>query len=74
MEVSPELAESLGCLLSREDIQEALELSANNKAPGPNGIPYEVFKIINAWYETSMREGEPGFDVIKVLQLVFNDM
>lgn len=64
----------MGHLLSREDIQEALELSANNKAPGPNGIPYEVFKIINAWYETSMREGEPGFNVIKILQLVFKDM
>ncbi len=73
-EVSPELVRSLGQLLSRDDVQEALELSANNKASGPNGILYEVFKIINAWYKISLKEGESGFDVIKVLQLVFNDV
>lgn len=33
-----------------------------------------MFKIINAWYEISLKKGESGFDVIKVLQLVFNDV
>ncbi|KAK0500302.1 hypothetical protein EDD18DRAFT_1068941 [Armillaria luteobubalina] len=73
-EVPPDLLRIFEDLLSREDVQEALELSANNKAPGLNGIPYEVFKIINSWYEESLKDGEPGFDIITVLQLVFNDI
>ncbi len=47
-EVTHEQARILGQLLSRDDVQQALKLSANNKTPGLNGIPYEVYKIIDA--------------------------
>ncbi len=75
--LTPEQIEVLSQILTREDIQEALKLSVNNKAPGPNSIPYEVYKIIDSWFEnkanTDSSDGQ-GFDIIKVLQMVFNDI
>ncbi|KAJ7347214.1 Endonuclease/exonuclease/phosphatase, partial [Mycena albidolilacea] len=60
--------------LTREDIQEALKLSANGKAPGLNGFTYEFWKILDDRYRTAVSLEKEGFDIIKVLLLVFNDI
>jgi hypothetical protein len=60
--------------LMREDVQEALKLSANGKAPGLNGFTYEFWKILDDRYRTAVRLEKEGFDIIKVLLLVFNDI
>ncbi|KAK7016575.1 Endonuclease/exonuclease/phosphatase, partial [Favolaschia claudopus] len=45
--LSEEQAETLRKNLTREDVVEALKLSANDKAPGEDGIMYEVWKILD---------------------------
>ncbi|KAJ3805367.1 hypothetical protein F5876DRAFT_51946, partial [Lentinula aff. lateritia] len=40
--------ENLRTRLSTADIEESLKLSANQKAPGLDGISYEIWKIMNA--------------------------
>ncbi|KAJ7038822.1 hypothetical protein C8F04DRAFT_875067, partial [Mycena alexandri] len=74
--VSPEQNELLRQKLSREDVEHALCLSANSKAPGLNGIPYEVWKALDSRYKTAMSQNKPAFDchIINVLLTVFNDI
>ncbi|KAJ7107569.1 hypothetical protein C8R44DRAFT_595781, partial [Mycena epipterygia] len=45
---NPEQANSLRKQLTREDVELALKMSANNKAPGLNGIPYEVWRVLDS--------------------------
>ncbi|KAJ3873071.1 hypothetical protein F5051DRAFT_444576 [Lentinula edodes] len=46
--ISDQHRQKMTDLLTDDDVDEALKLSANYKAPGLNGIPYKVWKIIHA--------------------------
>ncbi|KAJ7581352.1 Endonuclease/exonuclease/phosphatase, partial [Mycena floridula] len=61
-------------LLTEDDVREALKLSANNKAPGLDGILYELWRILDARYETFKRLKQPAFNALRLLQLVYNDI
>ncbi|KAJ3975122.1 hypothetical protein EV361DRAFT_1012222, partial [Lentinula raphanica] len=61
-------------LLTDDDVEEALRLSANHKAPGLNGIPYEVWKILHARYKDAIAHKRPAFNIIKTLRRVYNDI
>ncbi|KAJ7101501.1 Endonuclease/exonuclease/phosphatase, partial [Mycena belliarum] len=60
--------------LTRADIELALKLSANNKAPGLNGIPYEVWRMLDSRFRTKTSQDKPAFDIIGLLLLLYNDI
>lgn len=66
--------ENLAAKLSTSNIQDALKLSAMGKAPGINGITYEVWKYLNNKYIEDRDLGKPSFNVIEVMTKVFNDI
>jgi hypothetical protein len=72
--VKPEQAESLKNKLTLEDIQYALRKSANSKAPGLDGIVYEVWKILDQRYKSFKATNRPTFDVLGTLLRVYNDI
>ncbi|EEB97152.1 hypothetical protein MPER_03581, partial [Moniliophthora perniciosa FA553] len=55
-------------------VSEALQLSANGKAPGLDGIPFEVWKSLESRYETDLGAEIPSFNVILALAYLFNDI
>ncbi|KAJ7646302.1 Endonuclease/exonuclease/phosphatase, partial [Mycena polygramma] len=71
---TPEQVETLKRKLDREDVEYALKLSANNKAPGLNGIPYEVWKVLDSRYNTKVAQNKPAFDLIGALHILYNDI
>src|SRR6266540_3764852 len=60
--------------LSNTDIQDALKLSANGKAPEINGITYEVWKFLDEKYIKDYNSEKPSFNIIEVMTKVFNDI
>jgi hypothetical protein len=55
-------------------VELSLRLSANNKAPGLNGIPYELWKVLDSRHRTRVFQGKPSFDVVVALQVIYNDI
>ncbi|KAJ3925241.1 MAG: hypothetical protein NXY57DRAFT_907330 [Lentinula lateritia] len=72
--LSEESAEELGQILDETDVQEALKLSANYKAPGINGITYEIWKLIHARFKDAKAHNKPAFNIIQTLCRVYNDI
>ena len=60
--------------LSNTDTQDALQLSASGKAPGINGITYEVWKFLDMKYMEDYKSENPSFNIIEVMTKVFNDI
>ena len=52
----------------------ALKLSKNGTATGLDGCPYELWKELDALYDTTEKEGKVGFDIIAILTEVFVDI
>uniref|UniRef100_A0A0W0G0A5 Reverse transcriptase domain-containing protein n=1 Tax=Moniliophthora roreri TaxID=221103 RepID=A0A0W0G0A5_MONRR len=65
---------ALQVCLSRDKVIEALCLSANGKAPGLDGIPYEVWKALQSQYETETKAERLSFDIIGALKMLYNDI
>ncbi|KAJ7108520.1 Endonuclease/exonuclease/phosphatase, partial [Mycena epipterygia] len=66
--------EILRARLTLSNVREALKLSANNKAPGLDGITYEVWKTLDARYQTATSLDKPAFDIMNTLLRVYNDI
>ncbi|KAK7007352.1 Endonuclease/exonuclease/phosphatase, partial [Favolaschia claudopus] len=60
--------------LTLEDVRDALRKSANFKAPGLNGITYEVWKILDQRYESAKANDKRAFNILRVLLRVYNDI
>lgn len=73
-EPSEEQRQDLSTLLTDEDIEQALRLSANYKAPGLNGIRYEIWKVINGRYQNAKAHQKEAFNIIVTLRRVYNDI
>ncbi|KAJ6531215.1 hypothetical protein B0H19DRAFT_848702, partial [Mycena capillaripes] len=71
---TPEQTENLKTKLTLEDVRQALKLSANFKAPGLDGITYEVWKVLNSRYETAKSLKKPTFDILAAMHKVYNDI
>ncbi|KAJ7022462.1 Endonuclease/exonuclease/phosphatase, partial [Mycena alexandri] len=69
-----EQTEELKKRLTLDDVRNALRQSANFKAPGLDGITYEVWKILNSRYETALKDEKPAFDIIGAMHKVYNDI
>jgi hypothetical protein len=72
--VTDQQAEDLKRKLTREDVAEALKLSANDRAPGEHGIMYEIWKTLDSRFITLEKEGKPAFDILEALHMVYNDI
>ncbi|KAJ7019705.1 hypothetical protein C8F04DRAFT_899805, partial [Mycena alexandri] len=72
--MTEEQAATLKAPLTVEDVRKALRLSANFKAPGINGITYELWKTLEGRYQTAISQEKPAFDVLKAMCAVFNDI
>ncbi|KAJ3911917.1 hypothetical protein F5877DRAFT_54765, partial [Lentinula edodes] len=60
--------------LTTTNVEEALKLSANYKAPGLDGICYEIWKIIHARCKNAQAHRKKAFNIVEVLKRVFNDI
>ncbi|KAJ3712217.1 hypothetical protein C8R42DRAFT_594865, partial [Lentinula raphanica] len=72
--ITEEANDLLSQKLTDEDVCKALKLSANHKAPGLNGISYEIWKTINARYQNAKAHSKPAFNIIKTLRMVYNEI
>ncbi|KAJ3857352.1 hypothetical protein EV368DRAFT_30518, partial [Lentinula lateritia] len=60
--------------LTLADVNEALKLSANYKAPGLDGICYEIWKLLQARFENAKTHQKQALNIIHTLQRVYNDI
>ncbi|KAJ7104119.1 Endonuclease/exonuclease/phosphatase, partial [Mycena belliarum] len=72
--VTDEQHKMLKAKLTIEDVRLALRKSANGKAPGLDGITYEVWKILDARYQTAISLEKPAFNILSVMLAVYNDI
>lgn len=66
----------LGRRIEKQDVITALKDSASAKAPGLDGIPYELWDALSERHALPLK-GTPGervFDVMTVLTILFNDI
>ncbi|KAL1739216.1 hypothetical protein HDZ31DRAFT_27610, partial [Schizophyllum fasciatum] len=60
---------------TRDEIREALRLAKNGSAAGLDGIPYEMWKVLDDRFtEDSRHNDRPSFDVVALLQAAFCDI
>lgn len=64
----------LALRLTTEDVRLALQSSHNGKATGINGIPYELWKLLQTRHTATQKPGKRAVDIIKVLTHVYNDI
>jgi hypothetical protein len=60
--------------LTLEDVRRALKLSANNKAPGLDGITYELWKTLDSRYQTAISLDKLAFNILNAMLKVYNDI
>ena len=60
--------------LTKDVIEEALRLAKNGSATGLDGCPYELWKDLKKRNSEAEEEGKTGFDIIKALTEVFQDI
>jgi len=65
---------TLNSPLSRDDIEKTLQSVKLGTAPGPDGIPYEVWKHLDTTYKSDLKNESPSFNVIGCLTMVINDI
>ncbi|KAJ7605533.1 Endonuclease/exonuclease/phosphatase, partial [Mycena polygramma] len=66
--------DTLKAKLTIEDVRHALKMSANFKAPGLDGITYELWKTLDARYQTAISLEKPAFDILGSMLKVYNDI
>ena len=60
--------------ITQDQVIRAINLTKNGTATGLDGCPYELWKTLNDIYGTTTRNNQNGFDIIKTLTIVFNDI
>ena len=60
--------------LTKDVVEEALRLAKNGSATGLDGCPYELWKELKTLNNEAEEEGRTGFDIIKTLTIVFQDI
>ena len=61
-------------LLDEESVSVALKLTKNKTATRTDGCPYELWKTLKSKYDDDTIAGKPGFNIIKVLTIVYRDI
>ncbi len=60
--------------LTDREVDEAIRASANGKAAGLDGLPTELWKLLLHRYRAAIVKKRPGFNIVRTLRLVFNDI
>ncbi|RDB23311.1 Transposon TX1 uncharacterized protein [Hypsizygus marmoreus] len=60
--------------IKKEEVIAALQASTNGKAAGIDGIPYELWKIMQYRHDDQSKRNTPSFNIIDVLQKVYADI
>jgi Reverse transcriptase (RNA-dependent DNA polymerase) len=60
--------------ITEDHVDDALKLAKNGSATGLDGCPYELWKELKKWNEEAVRDKKRGFNIIKVLTIVFQDV
>jgi len=60
--------------LSYIDLETALNSSKLGTATGPDGIPYEVWKLLHSKHKTNSRNNKPSFDVLGCMLNTLTDI
>ncbi|PPQ85823.1 hypothetical protein CVT26_002410, partial [Gymnopilus dilepis] len=60
--------------LDEEEVRQAMKDLPNGKAPGMDGIPNELWKILDDKYHMDHKHRNPAFNIVQVLTRVFNDI
>ena len=60
--------------ITPDQLSRALHISKNGTATGPDGIPYEVWKLLHNTHRTLQKTNKPSFNVVKCLITVYNDI
>jgi ribonuclease HI len=69
------MKQEMGKTISSDDVETALRESANEKAPGLNGIPTEVWKMLHQQYKSAKEETRHLYcNITEILAYVFNDI
>ena len=70
---NPEHSE-LNTGISEEYVELALSLAKNGSATGLDGCPYELWKELKRRNDEACKTGHEGFDIVKTLTTVFQDI
>ena len=60
--------------ITPNQVARALKLTKNGTATGLDGCPYELWKTLDDLHISTTRNNKNGFDIIKTLTIVFNDI
>ncbi|KAJ3805255.1 hypothetical protein F5876DRAFT_52140 [Lentinula aff. lateritia] len=74
VQISEKHKHKMGKKLSLEDIDNALKLFANYKAPSLDGICYKIWKLLYARYKNARAHQKPAFNIVQTLTRVYNDI
>ena len=58
-------------LIDENSVRNALNLTRNKTATGTDGCLYELWKAINKRYDEDISAGKEGFNIIKILTIVY---
>lgn len=71
---APQDPGNLGQRINRTEVEMALQKSANGKAAGMDGIPYEIWKRIQKSHDEHAKGGRTFPDIIEILTKIYNDV
>jgi hypothetical protein len=71
---TPEDNEELALPLSELETSEALKHLPNDKSAGMDGIPCELWKILDKQFKLNNDAETPKANIVKILTMVFNDI
>lgn len=61
-------------LITEDNVKKALNDAKNGTATGMDGCPYKLWKLLALRHDADSKENRSGFDIIKVLTTVFQDI
>ena len=71
---TPVQQDTLKTKVTRNEVEEALKASKNDKAAGLDGVTYELWKSIHTSCEEAAKENRPSFDILDLMTAAFNDI
>jgi hypothetical protein len=60
--------------LEEKNVLNALMSSKSGSATGIDGLPYELWKQLQTKYNEACKDKKPGFNIIRTLTKVMNDI
>ncbi|KAF5335270.1 hypothetical protein D9758_016226 [Tetrapyrgos nigripes] len=73
--VKEENVREMSARIDESDVKKALRLTKNNTSCGLDGIPYELYKVLDDKAELSQKNGDDEvFDVVQLLTAAYNDI